>query len=367
MEDSEILGSILMLDDSEREYKEEYLKNPERTEKLLSEWEEFSKAYYETPNEEKRRRMPLPSGRRLEFAEEDYFKDSNLQIGVVKHARYDGPFWHKTEFIKLAYVLRGEILLFADNQKRVFRRGDFYILSPNVYNGTYAGHDGDGIVNVLIKRSTFMSTFSSLLSEQGIVADFFWQMLYSRKSHYGIYYKGGENPEMEHLILQIYRECMFEERPSNLLLKSLIMAFFAHALRAGHTQTKEGEDPYSGQECFGVIGGEKLRDNRMYEIMSYTMEHLADMSLEHLAEHFRMSQGYLSRYIRHETGYTYSFLLRELRLKRAEEMLKSSRCSIEDILEAVGYTDISSFYRNFKNVYGLTPAKYRKYHEKFSL
>jgi methylphosphotriester-DNA--protein-cysteine methyltransferase len=70
--------------------------------------------------------------------------------------------------------------------------------------------------------------------------------------------------------------------------------------------------------------------------------------------------GYLSRYIKKETGYNLSYLIREYRLSRAATMLRETRCSVEEIMYRVGYTDISYFYKVFKKKYQYTPNQFRK-------
>ncbi len=64
--------------------------------------------------------------------------------------------------------------------------------------------------------------------------------------------------------------------------------------------------------------------------------------------------------MRKETGKTFAQLLCEFRMRRAEKMLLHTDFSIEKIVETVGYTDKSRFYRNFKAMYGVSPVKYRK-------
>ena len=67
-------------------------------------------------------------------------------------------------------------------------------------------------------------------------------------------------------------------------------------------------------------------------------------TLPELAKRFGRSEGYLSRYIRRETGKTFRFLLKEFRMKQAVQMIENSSCSIEEVAAAVGYADISCFY-----------------------
>jgi transcriptional regulator GlxA family with amidase domain len=48
-----------------------------------------------------------------------------------------------------------------------------------------------------------------------------------------------------------------------------------------------------------------------------------------------------------------------MRLRTAAEMLRTSNLSIEEIISAVGYLESSRFYKNFRDVYKTTPARYR--------
>ena len=87
------------------------------------------------------------------------------------------------------------------------------------------------------------------------------------------------------------------------------------------------------------------------------------VTLPELAAHFHFSEGYLSRYIRRETGEPFNVLLRRMRMSHAAVMLNNSDFSIEEIAHAVGYSDISRFYRNFRDRYRMTPAQFRALNE----
>ena len=64
-------------------------------------------------------------------------------------------------------------------------------------------------------------------------------------------------------------------------------------------------------------------------------------------------------------GKPFRLLLQEYRLKAAEELLRSSRLPVEEVIRAVGYENTSHFYRAFQELYGETPHKYRKNHAAF--
>ncbi len=52
--------------------------------------------------------------------------------------------------------------------------------------------------------------------------------------------------------------------------------------------------------------------------------------------------------------------LRELRMKQAEQLLRNSQLTIQQISYEVGYPDPANFSTTFKRFYRLSPAKYRR-------
>lgn len=73
-----------------------------------------------------------------------------------------------------------------------------------------------------------------------------------------------------------------------------------------------------------------------------------------------MSEEELKRCIVKESGYTWRFLLRDLRLRRAVELLRHTRMSMEKIMEETGYSSMSNFYRSFREQFGKTPMEFRR-------
>jgi two-component system response regulator YesN len=89
----------------------------------------------------------------------------------------------------------------------------------------------------------------------------------------------------------------------------------------------------------------------------------SSFSVQKLADNFEISASYLSRYFKEQTAHSVSDYVHGLRIKQAEELLKTSDESLQSIVYKVGYYDVSSFIRKFKGVSGLTPGEYRKMHK----
>ena len=53
-----------------------------------------------------------------------------------------------------------------------------------------------------------------------------------------------------------------------------------------------------------------------------------------------------------------------MRLARACELLRTTACSVMAISDACGFGAAATFYRVFKQKYGVTPSQWRKQHVK---
>lgn len=85
-----------------------------------------------------------------------------------------------------------------------------------------------------------------------------------------------------------------------------------------------------------------------------------DIDLCHIAEHFGLSNDYVSLMIKKATGAPFKEYLTDVRLEQAKELLVAHpEMTINEISQAIGYRKTSNFIKKFKDIYGVTPAKYR--------
>ncbi len=70
----------------------------------------------------------------------------------------------------------------------------------------------------------------------------------------------------------------------------------------------------------------------------------------------------ISKYIKEKSGLTFGDILKQVRMKKARAMLKSSSATVESIAESVGYQNVEHFNRIFKKMYNITPVQYRNRH-----
>lgn len=93
--------------------------------------------------------------------------------------------------------------------------------------------------------------------------------------------------------------------------------------------------------------------------MNYIQTNYRTVTLQLLAKEFYLSVPYLSKYIKERSGKPFSAIVTEIRMQHACNMLKSEGASVEQIAEKAGYPSVEHFNRQFKKIYGITPAAYR--------
>ena len=85
-----------------------------------------------------------------------------------------------------------------------------------------------------------------------------------------------------------------------------------------------------------------------------------NISLDDLAEHSCLSVNHLLRTFKQAFNLTPHQFLIQLRLKRAQLLLKSTAYPINEVVNLIGFECPSSFIRLFKTHYKITPLKYRQ-------
>ncbi len=85
-----------------------------------------------------------------------------------------------------------------------------------------------------------------------------------------------------------------------------------------------------------------------------------DISIADIAASCKIHRNYLGRIFREQLGTSPQEFLITYRMNKAVQLLRTTKLSIKDIGNAVGYPNQLHFSRAFKNVYGTPPSQWRK-------
>lgn len=124
--------------------------------------------------------------------------------------------------------------------------------------------------------------------------------------------------------------------------------------------TPTSEPEASPEEKTGEAGLHFPEDPFIIEIVRIINENMKnpDFNVKKLADIMVISQPTLYRRVKTLTNFTISEFIRGVRLKRAAELLRSRRYTVQDIAEMVGYNDLATFRKHFVDFYGTTPSTF---------
>ena len=98
----------------------------------------------------------------------------------------------------------------------------------------------------------------------------------------------------------------------------------------------------------------------MREATEYKQENYAkDLSLTEVAEHLRISTGYLSTLMNQNIGCGFVDFLNQVRVDRACCYLEQHQLKNYEVAYKVGFNDEKYFSKVFKKMKGMTPKEYR--------
>lgn len=104
-------------------------------------------------------------------------------------------------------------------------------------------------------------------------------------------------------------------------------------------------------------------NSRLQEVIYLIQNDLSrKVTLNEMAQAVNLSAEHLRRLFKSEIGMTPVQYQKKLRLLEARRLLESTFLNVQEIMVRVGLSDDSHFVRDFKKVYGLTPAQYRSNH-----
>ena len=98
----------------------------------------------------------------------------------------------------------------------------------------------------------------------------------------------------------------------------------------------------------------------MERIMQVINENLSDsdLSVDIIAQKVGISRVHLHRKMKELTNQTPHSFVRNIRLKQAAKMLRTSKRNITEVMYLCGFSNAANFSTMFKNLYGCSPREY---------
>ena len=250
---------------------------------------------------------------------------------------------HTHDYVELVYTCSGKTTHIVNGSTIELLPGELLFLSQSATHEVCRCDIIDVAVNFIILPDFFATTLTVIGDEETPLRRFLVDCLCGQNTgagylHFRVSHVKPVQNLVENLIWTILQETPNKRNTSQMTMALLFLQLM------GHTES---------------LRTDAQENNTMLKVLRYVESSYASCSLAELASQLHYDVAWLSREIKRRTGKTFTELVQARRLAQAAFLLKSTDRRISDISIAVGYENVSYFYRIFTQVYGSSPRCYR--------
>ena len=265
-----------------------------------------------------------------------------LVVKRLEELNFD-PSLHQHPEYQLFLVLKGWGTRFIGDNIKPFKPGDLVFTGPNLphlwRNDPDTKKSSKTLGIVIYFPQNFLSEIINSKEEMENIRLLF------EKAGRGLEIYGKTNK----MVNKMMQELLYAKGVSRLIILLQILNTIADSTDS-HPITHVNYIPINN----------KTESDRMNKIYRYIMKNFRNkISLEVIADLINMTPSSFSRYFKSRVNKSFSDFIKELRIDYARKLLNENKISINSVSYDSGYTTLSNFNKQFKEVTGKTPLQYR--------
>lgn len=270
--------------------------------------------------------------------------DSGRLITLRPHTRFAHFPEHSHNYVEVVYMCCGSTTQIANGKQIVLHEGELLFFGQGARQEILPAGENDIAVNFIILPQFFDKILEMLDADKTPLRTFIVDSLGNSSGNANcLYFQVSDVLPIQNLIENLIWTLIKGAAPNRRSICQTTMGLLFMQL-LNHTDRL-------------VSGSTEEADT--VKVLRYIEENYRTGSLTEIADSLHYDLYWLSREIKRRTGKTFKELLQEKRLTQAAYFLKHTSLHVDEIGEAVGYSNLSYFHRIFQEKYGLTPKKYR--------
>ncbi|MEG3301676.1 AraC family transcriptional regulator [Streptococcus suis] len=272
----------------------------------------------------------------------------NKDIFMSKHSRYAPYPEHTHQFLEINYVYRGHCRQRINDQLFDLKEGDILLMDVESRHSIEALGDEDILINILFQnKDVSINWLKQLQGENSLLYQF---LLSDSSQHFKrnnfLLLHTEENTPVRQILLEMITEYFLPQDFSQQMLKHYLPLFFYHLARLLPTVEKTVDL--------------QLEESTYAQVLKIIDREYATIGLAELAQRLNFNKNYLSNLIKTESGQTFTQLVNQRKLMKAQLLLKTTQLPIQEIALSVGYSNKTYFYDKYKETFGHGPKVERK-------
>jgi len=249
--------------------------------------------------------------------------------------------WH--EKIELLYFIKGEALIKCNSQEIFAKKGDLIVINSNELHQGYCLTDSVDYYCIIFDTSLFQSRHVDICETKYINPILKNRILFKNKIE--------KDNQITKLIKEFVREYEAKQIGYEMAVKATLYQILVVLLRNYvqlYLTTKEYDQRMRNMKRFNEVL--KYIENNYNE--KITIDQLCSMA--------NVSRYYFCRLFKSITDKSLGEYLNQLRINKAEALLKNSDVNITEAALACGFEDVNYFSRLFRKYKKESPSAFRK-------
>lgn len=279
-----------------------------------------------------------------ELKQEKFFRPWST-IEVVRNERFHAVPPHSHDYIEMNYVWSGRCTQYVEGRTVETRQGDICIMDTDAVHALGACGENDIVVNLLMKKEYFDSSFLSRMTKSGILPAFLINAVSERRNReHFLKIPTVQDPYVHDLIARILCEYYGDDVGKKEIIDSCMVILFTELLRCFRSADSPGDEQAA----------------LLMAVLEYMEKHSKSCTLSGVARHFGFHPVYLTTLLKEKTGKSFLEHVQQQRLIKAKMLLVNTELPVMEIVAETGYSNVNFFYRKFRQAEGCTPLEYRR-------
>ena len=255
---------------------------------------------------------------------------------------------HFHDYYQIYFVNYGTITHHYLNTSKQMGKGDAFIIPPN-QNHRIEIHE-----KVVFYSISFFTSFLNNNIENDSLTDFLHNLEPDNEKSLIVQPKVSFEPALrqtfENLLDLMLKEFQSNSPEKVYVLRGLLTVLVAKFLHAYNSLPSHMDKPPRNETARNAVLTYIDKLNRNFT---------QSLSLENAVHETLLNKSLFCRMFLEITGVTFNRYLNNLRIKKAAELILTTTSNIEEISVLSGYSNYVTFYRNFQNITGISPSRYK--------
>ena len=262
---------------------------------------------------------------------------------VSHHLITAGMSYHSHDFVEIVYVAKGTGIHLVNEKKYNVSEGDIFLINYDTKHAFAAQNGSLLLYNCMFTPSYFDHTLNGSRNFFDITDRFLIGDLYANFSTDYIFVsaRGSEANHVQNIYERLFHEFNTKQLGYRDIMRGYIIELLVIICRLNLNVDSE-------------------RTKKMLEIIEHINVHYMEkLCAEDLAVIAGFSVSHFRRVFKSLTGKTLNLYIQTIRIHEACKLLKDKNINVEQVAEAVGYSDMKHFYSVFKRITGKLPKDFR--------